>query len=124
LTLAFYCLLSFLVPVKQITMNGTDPLVLREGHTIVVTCTTSVSRPPASISWYKNETRLISDATTTTEIQTGEKYITRSFLTLTGNIIDNGKMLKCEGDNTLEEKVTDTITLNIWCKHMCSKSIN
>jgi len=97
-------------------MNVTDHLVIREDHTLVVMCTTSLSRPAASVLWYKDEVNFTSDATTAIETQKGDKYTSRSYFTLTGNKFDNSKMLKCEGYNGINEKVTNITALEIWCK--------
>jgi len=111
-----YATICFPVPVKQITMDGINPMVVHEGKTKTIMCTTSSSRPAASVVWYNDMDNITSDARADVINQTGDTYITKSYVTLTGNKDDNGKLIKCEGSNGNAVKVTDTTTLDIWCK--------
>jgi len=97
-------------------MNGTSPMVVYGGKTQTVMCTTSTSRPAASVLWYKDKDDITFDATTVVENMTGNKYITKSYLTITGNKGDEGTLIKCEGSNGNATAVTDNTTLDIWCK--------
>jgi len=104
------------VPVQKIIMNGTNPMMLHKGQTKTIICTTSPSRPAASVVWYNGIDSIISNARTVVEIESGDKFVTRSYLTLTGNKDDNGKLIKCEGSNDNTTKAIDITTLYVWCK--------
>ncbi|KAG8191269.1 hypothetical protein JTE90_003280 [Oedothorax gibbosus] len=84
---------------------------LKLGESVRLHCETSGSRPPATISWFLDNTRIQSGK----ESIPNNRNITYSSLMLTPAVEDNGKTVICRAENTAlsHPTVQDTWQLNV-----------
>ena len=83
-----------------------------------VTCTTTGSRPRATLEWTIGQKNVISDATEQfSYITASDTYRVTSDLTYSVGKNDNGQVLTCKAVNVaVSSGIQTSITLNVTCK--------
>jgi len=91
---------------------------IEETKPLVVTCTTTGSRPKATLQWTIGQKDVTSDATERSHhITASDTYTVVSDLTYSVGKSDNGQVLICKAVNVAASSgVQATITLNVKCK--------
>ena len=91
---------------------------IEETKPLDVTCTTTGSRPRATLKWTIGEKDVTSDATEQPSHNTASDIYTVIFdLTYSVGKIDNGKVLSCKAVNVAASSgVLTSITLDVKCK--------
>ena len=91
---------------------------IEETKPLDVTCTTTGSRPRATLQWTIGHTDVTSDATERSSRNTEtDMYTVMSDLTYSVGKNDNGQRLTCKADNVAAPSgVKTSITLNVKCK--------
>ena len=91
---------------------------IEETKPLVVTCTTTGSRPKATLQWTIGQKDVTSDATErSSHITASDTYTVISDLTYSVGRSDNGNVLTCKADNIAASSGAQTsITLNVKCK--------
>jgi hypothetical protein len=91
---------------------------IEETQPLDVTCTTTGSRPKATLQWTIGQKDVTSDATERfSHITTSDTYTVISDLTYSVGKSDNGQVLICKAVNVAASSgVQSSITLNVTCK--------
>jgi hypothetical protein len=91
---------------------------IEETTPLNVTCTTTGSRPKATLQWTIGQKDVTSDATKRSSyITASETYTVISELTYSVGKSDNGQMLTCKAVNVAASSgLQASITLNVKCK--------
>jgi len=91
---------------------------IEETKPLVVTCTTTGSRPKATLQWTIGQKDVTSDATERSSHNTAsDTYTVISDLTYSVGKSDNGQVLTCKAVNVaVPSGVQTSITLDITCK--------
>jgi hypothetical protein len=91
---------------------------IEETKPLVVTCTTTGSRPKATLQWTIGQKDVTSDATERCSyITAGDTYRVTSDLTYSVGRSDNGQVLTCKAVNVAASSgIQTSITLNVTCK--------
>jgi len=96
---------------------------IEETKPLDVTCTTTGSRPKATLQWTLGQKDVTSDATElSNHITASDTYIVISDLTYSVGKSDNGQVLTCKVDNVAAPSGVQTSnTLNVKCKLATNK---
>jgi hypothetical protein len=108
---------TFSVRPLQPTITGNVGSI-EETKPLVVTCTTTGSRPKAALQWTIGQKDVTSDATERSIHTTAsDTYTVISDLTYSVGKSDNGQVLTCKAVNVAASSGLQTsITLNVKCK--------
>jgi hypothetical protein len=116
--------MHFLKTMHTISVRPLQPPITVKVNTIeeikplVVTCTTTGSRPKATLQWTIGPKDVTSDATERpSHITASDTYTVISHLTYSVGRSDNGQMLTCKAVNVAASGgVQTSITLNVKCE--------
>lgn len=102
------------VPVSTLTLS-TPQTTVRASRSINITCITDdLVRPAASITWYKENSGIFTQITTSIQHDANDLYRTVSVLQYTGVPEDNGQQVYCRASNIEGEHVeSNRYTLNV-----------
>ena len=91
---------------------------IEETKPLDVTCTTTGSRPKATLEWTIGQKDVTSNATERfIHITASDTYTVISDLTYSVGKTDNGQVLTCKADNVVVSSgLQASITLNVKCK--------
>jgi hypothetical protein len=91
---------------------------IEETKPLEVTCTTTDSRPRATLQWTIGQKDVTSNATErSSHITTSDTYTVTSDMTYSVGRSDNGQVLTCKAANVAAPSgVHTSITLNVKCK--------
>lgn len=92
----FFSLLT--VPVSAVTLSPLQSAVM-DGKRINITCLTNDCRPPANITWFKGNSEITNQITSSIQNVSNFLMKTISVLQYTGIEDDNGKEVYCRANN-------------------------
>lgn len=105
----------YVVPVASVTLTRT-PIEVLAGQKMNITCMTSYSNPPASITWYMSSSDITSQSTSKTQTEGGLVRTISSLISIAVKK-DNERQVYCKANNTLSKFVTSSVqTLIVMCK--------
>ncbi|KAK4307585.1 hypothetical protein Pmani_020652 [Petrolisthes manimaculis] len=105
--------LSVLFPPWEV-YSGAKPSTVEEGGAVVLTCHTTSSNPPATITWSSASALLLSPAPTVTQEHSAfGGTVTRSEVELVVQADDNGRVFECEASNGLGVALNSAVSLSV-----------
>lgn len=115
----------FVITVKPLeTAITSKKTTLRAGKKTSVRCESKGSRPPAIMTWWRNNEKLQQQQEHTVSTVSDDVNMTQtSVLTFVPSSSDHGKYLKCRADNphiaSARGAKEDGWQLNVLCKYLC-----
>ncbi|XP_037078243.1 nephrin-like [Pollicipes pollicipes] len=96
-------------PPKPPSILGYEPgTYLRAGERVSLSCVSQGGNPPATLTWYSGDVETASD----TEV---EDNVARSVITFEVDHKDNGRVYKCDSQNSeMGDVMSDSVTLGVY----------
>ncbi|XP_037082293.1 nephrin-like isoform X2 [Pollicipes pollicipes] len=109
LTKAASATVTVLYPPKPPSILGYEPgTYLQAGERVSLSCVSQGGNPPATLTWYSGDVEMASD----TEV---EDNVARSVITFEVDHKDNGRVYKCDSQNSAGSGVqTATVSLSVY----------